>query len=95
MHRAVSVLMLAGAVACQQASAPAPRATGLVWRSLSEMPTPRTEVAAARAGSLIYVAGGFAEPDVTVPTVEVYDIVTDSWSAGSPLPVAVNHAMAA
>jgi len=59
------------------------------------MPTPRTEVAAAVAdGNIVVVAGGFA-PSGTVPTVEVYDIAADEWTAGPDLPVGVNHAMAA
>jgi non-specific serine/threonine protein kinase len=58
------------------------------------MPTPRTEVAAAVADGSILVAGGFA-PGATVPTVEVYDVGADAWSAGPDLPVGVNHAMAA
>ncbi|MGH2690429.1 MAG: Kelch repeat-containing protein [Actinomycetota bacterium] len=57
-------------------------------------PTPRTEVAAAVADGSILVAGGFA-PGATVPTVEVYDVGADAWSAGPDLPVAVNHAMGA
>lgn len=76
-------------------SAPAPRATGLGWERLSPVPTERTEVAAAVAGGRILVAGGFADPDRTVATVEVYDIASDAWSAAPDLPAAVNHAMAA
>lgn len=75
-------------------ASPAPRASGLEWTSLSPVPTPRTEVAAAVAGGRIYVAGGFGPPDRTVATVEVYDIAADAWERGPDLPVAVNHAMA-
>jgi non-specific serine/threonine protein kinase len=32
---------------------------------------------------------------VNTPTVEIYDFKADSWSAGPPLPLALNHAMAA
>ncbi|MDQ4005941.1 MAG: galactose oxidase [Actinomycetota bacterium] len=65
------------------------------WSSLSPMPTPRTEVAAAAADGRILVAGGFFEDGTTVGTVEIYDIAADRWSAGPDLPIAVNHAMAA
>jgi Kelch motif len=68
---------------------------GTAWRSLAEMPTARTEVAAALAGDRIVVVGGFADPNITVPTVEIYDIAADEWTRGPDLTVAVNHAMAA
>ncbi|MGH2766052.1 MAG: Kelch repeat-containing protein [Actinomycetota bacterium] len=86
-------LVLAGCTA--ETVPPAPRATGLRWGQLSPMPTPRTEVAATVADGRIVVAGGFAEPDRTVSTVEVYDIASDTWSSGPDLTLAVNHAMAA
>jgi hypothetical protein len=66
----------------------------LSWRSLAPVPTPRTEVAAALLEGRIYVAGGFADPNRTVNTVEVYDIASDEWTSGPPLPLPVNHAMA-
>ena len=65
------------------------------WLTLSPMPTPRTEVAAAAAGGRIVVAGGFDGDGHTVATVEVYDVEADEWSEGPDLPLAVNHAMAA
>ena len=85
-------LVLAGCTA--ETVTPAPRATGLRWRELAPMPTPRTEVAAAVADGDIVVAGGFA-PGGTFPTVEVYDVAADEWTTGPDLPVGVNHAMAA
>jgi hypothetical protein len=92
--RAPFALALALAACTAEPVTPAPRASGLEWVSLAQMPTPRTEVAAAVAEGRIVVAGGFA-PSGTVPTVEVYDVAADAWSAGPDLPVAVNHAMAA
>jgi len=84
------------AAACTGAAEPpVPSATGVTWERLAEMPTPRTEVAAAFGDGHIVVAGGFAAPDRTVATVEVYDVASDSWRAGPDLPIAVNHAMAA
>jgi N-acetylneuraminic acid mutarotase len=90
---ATFALALVLAACTAETVTPAPRATGLAWRVLAPMPTPRTEVAAAVADGRIVVAGGFA-PGGTVPTVEVYDVAADGWSAGPDLPVAVNHAMA-
>jgi hypothetical protein len=65
------------------------------WLTLSPMPTPRTEVAAAAADGRIVVAGGFDAAGDTVATVEVYDVEADEWTEGPDLPLAVNHAMAA
>ena len=83
------------AAACASPEPAVPTAEELSWRALAEAPTPRTEVAAALADGRIYAVGGFAAPNRTVDTVEVYDIGADAWSPGPPLPLAVNHAMAA
>lgn len=55
----------------------------------------RTEAAYALADGKVYVIGGLGPEVVTVPLVEVYDVASDSWSNAPPMPVAVNHAMAA
>ena len=75
-------------------STPPPAASGLAWRQLAGAPSPRTEVAAAAAGSRIYVVGGLTADGATVATVEVLDTATGRWERGPDLPVAVNHAMA-
>jgi hypothetical protein len=72
-----------------------PTSAGLGWRRLAASPTPRTEVAAAVAGTRVYVLGGYRADGGTVATVEVYDTATGRWDRGPDLPVAVNHAMAA
>lgn len=101
MHRRLgSTLSLLALLACSGPDEPGGRAAatlgpGQAWQRLSEVPTPRTEVAAATDGTRIWVAGGFAEDGSTVPTVEVYDPGRDAWSDGPDLPEAVNHAMAA
>jgi len=78
---------------------PAPPASGSEapagWQRLAPAPSERTEVAAALAGRTIVVAGGYRADGATVPTVELFDLDTGRWSAGPPLPLAVNHAMAA
>src|SRR5215211_1302903 len=68
---------------------------GAAWRRLAPLPSERTEVAAAAVGRRIWVLGGYAPDGATLATAEVYDTVTNSWSRGPDLPVAVNHAMAA
>jgi N-acetylneuraminic acid mutarotase len=90
------VVLLLGACSAggsdgESGTAPVPSAQ---WKTLSSAPDQRTEVAAAAAGNKIYIAGGLVPPGRTVPTVEVYDIATDSYSRGPDLPLGVNHAMA-
>lgn len=65
------------------------------WTALRDATAARTEVAAARLGDAIYVAGGFAAPDgATSAVVERYDLRRDRWTRVRDMPVAVNHAAA-
>lgn len=59
------------------------------WRRVADIPTPRSEVAAAVFRGAIYLVGGFGGGDV----VETY--VADRWSAGTRFPISVDHAIAA
>src|SRR2546425_3701660 len=69
-------------------SSAAPRA----WRRLADIPTPRSEVAAAvYQQDKVYVIGGFGGPD----RVERYDAVTGRWDRIADLPHGVDHAMSA
>ena len=85
---AVAVLSLASAVAA--APRPAPE-----WQDHAPMGTRRTESAYAATADRIYVMSGLIPPLVNTPSVEVYDVAADSWSEGPPMPIPVNHAMAA
>ncbi len=67
----------------------APASALLTWRRLADIPTPRSEVAAAALRGTIFVVGGFGGGNV----VETY--AGDRWSAGAPYPLTVDHAMAA
>ena len=87
--------VLAGACTPEERRPPVTRDGELRWSARSAAPSSRTEVTAAAVGSRILVAGGFGEDGGTVPTVEVYDAETDSWSEGPDLPVGVNHPMSA
>lgn len=49
----------------------------------------------AELDGLIYVIGGYPSSRITTTTVQVYDPATDRWRRGDPLPVALNHTMAA
>jgi hypothetical protein len=84
---ALALLVPAGAGSA--ASKVAPR-----WRTLAPMKDARTEAAFALSGYEVYAIGGFVHSLTNSPTVEIYNIPTNTWRAGPPLPVAVNHAMA-
>jgi N-acetylneuraminic acid mutarotase len=59
------------------------------WRRVADIPTPRSEVAAAVFRGTIYIVGGFGGGDV----LETY--VADRWSSGPRYPLPVDHAVAA
>lgn len=61
----------------------------LAWRRIADIPTPRSEVAAAVFRDEVYVIGGFGGGRV----VEIFD--GQRWRRGPDLPVEVDHAMAA
>lgn len=98
-------LLLAGLTAggaSASASSPVPPSQPEIeqgsWRSAAPMPTKRTEVAAASLGGKIYVIGGFEKPGLgnvmnlgITSAVDVYDPVTDKWTAAAPLPVGLHH----
>jgi N-acetylneuraminic acid mutarotase len=67
------------------ASAPATSS----WRRVADITTPRSEVAAAVLGGVVYLVGGFGGGNV----VETY--TPDRWSAAARYPISVDHAMAA
>jgi N-acetylneuraminic acid mutarotase len=67
--------------------------TGTGWRQLEPARLARQEVATARVGGIIYVAGGITEHAAT-RRVEAFDPVLQTWSAAPDLPFPVHHAMA-
>lgn len=69
------------------------------WMQAAPAPSKRTEVAAVALSGKVYVIGGFNRPsfsnvlDFAISRdVEVYDPVTDVWSAAAPLPEGRHHA---
>lgn len=69
------------------------RRTG--WSALRRAPSARTEVAAARVGDAVYVAGGFdADTGSSTAAVDRLDLRSGRWSVVRPMPVALNHAVA-
>ena len=70
-------------------------AAALAWTALPPANLERTEVAAARIGDAVYVAGGFEEQSGrTTAAVERYDIRRRRWTRVRAMPVALNHAAA-
>jgi non-specific serine/threonine protein kinase len=65
------------------------------WQSNPPLPVPRTEVAAAVAGSEIAVVGGYLADGATTARVDLYDPARRSWRRGPDLPQPLNHAAAA
>ncbi len=75
------------------------------WASLAPMPTARaTEHMAAVTGSRIFVAGGRTSdapcspagcfgPLGSLATLEIYDISSNTWSTGAPMPAARSDAV--
>lgn len=64
---------------------------GMSWSRIPDIPTPRSEVAAALYQGQIYVIGGFGGSSV----VERYDRAARRWERMPDLPIGVDHAMAA
>ncbi len=75
---------------------PAEGAARNEWRPLAPATLQRSEVAAARIGRFVYVVGGFeAKGGQTVAALERYDIRRNNWGQMRPMPIAVNHPVAA
>ena len=62
------------------------------WQAGPPLPTPRTEVAAAVAGTEIVVAGGYVADGRTSARVDLYDPARRTWRRGPALPRPLNHA---
>jgi N-acetylneuraminic acid mutarotase len=59
------------------------------WSSGAPIPTPLADTMTAVLNGKIYVAGGYMGPccdGTVVADVQIYDPVTNTWSAGVPLP---------
>src|SRR5919197_5721571 len=68
---------------------------GASWQSHTQLPLPRTEVAAARNGNEIVVVGGYVQGGETSAQADAFSLAKNSWRRLPDLPQAVNHAMAA
>ena len=85
----VLVLGVASLTLLAESAQAAPAGEGS-WRTLAPMQDgARQENGVVALNGKVYVIGGI-DP-YTVPTVEVYDPVQDSWSYAAPMPKALNH----
>lgn len=73
---------------------PVPVATA-AWVERAPMPTSRTHAGRAVAGGRLYVVGGLLFQAGPSSAFERYDPSTDRWEALRPLPLRLDHAMAA
>lgn len=65
------------------------------WSNRADLLEANSEMAVAELDGDIYVLGGYPSTRVSVRTVQVYDIDTNTWELTTPLPRPTNHPMAA
>ncbi|MEW5927205.1 MAG: kelch repeat-containing protein [Gemmatimonadota bacterium] len=68
------------------------------WGTRANLLENNSEFALAEANGKLYVLGGYPPqqgPNRTKTTVQIYDIASNSWQLGPPLPQPNNHGMAA
>jgi hypothetical protein len=65
------------------------------WGSRAGLLAANSEFALTELNGKLYAMGGYPASRVTVRTVQVYDIATDTWQYGPELPQPNNHGMAA
>ena len=74
---------------------PTPFVDGGAWMHRATLIEPNSELALAEVNRKLYLLGGYPASRQTARTVQVYDIATDEWTLGPPLPQPNNHGMAA
>src|SRR5687768_4404291 len=65
------------------------------WGLRADLIEPNSELALAEANGKLYLLGGYPASRQTSRTVQIYDIASDRWELGPPLPQPNNHGMAA
>lgn len=65
-----------------------------LWGRKADLIEPNSEFALAESNGKLYVLGGYPAGRISVKTVQIYDINTDTWRLGPPLPQPNNHGMA-
>lgn len=93
---AAAVVVVADGVASNTAQVPLATAVPSGgWGHRAPLLEPNSEMSVAALDGKIYVIGGYPATRISVRTVQVYDPTTDAWSLTTPLPVALNHTVAA
>src|SRR3954471_9381403 len=92
--------LVAGGVAAaawgvNPAHAPTAQVNNAGWVTLASQNEPRQEMAVAELNGRIYAIGGFRAGSTRANTVEAYDPTSDSWQTMAPLPIGLNHPLAA
>lgn len=64
------------------------------WNTLASMSVPRSRLAVAQLGDVIYAMGGEERSGQTLDLVEVYQLRQNRWAAGPPLPEPLANAAA-
>ena len=67
---------------------------GPEWGARAPLIEANSEMAVAYLDGKIYVVGGYPATRISVDTVQVYDVETDSWHLTTPYPTTINHASA-
>lgn len=65
------------------------------WGRKASLLEPISEQIVLELDGKLYSIAGITPANETVATMQVYDVKTDKWSYGPPLPAAVNHHMGA
>jgi len=64
------------------------------WGKRAPLIEPNSEMAVAYLDGKIYIVGGYPSTRISVNTVQVYDIDSNSWRLATPYPTTINHASA-
>jgi len=91
------VLGLVAAVASVAISSILPRQSSGMWKTLAPVPVGpfHEESTVAISDTKIAIIGGILARGGMTDYVGIYDIPTNTWTRGAPLPVPINHANAA
>jgi hypothetical protein len=68
--------------------------TQQAWAAVAPAPIPVAGAAAAAANGKVYIAGGDEQGYGITNTLQIYDIATDAWTFGAPLPTSSGSLLA-
>jgi N-acetylneuraminic acid mutarotase len=74
---------------------PTDQVDGGQWSQRAQLIEANSELALTESNGRLYLLGGYPASRQTSRTVQIYDIATDRWELGPPLPQPNNHGMAA